>query len=354
MNMTGSVILESQYPRSKEHKGWFHVFIYTIFLIAGQSAATLLGKLYFDRGGKSKWIVTFAQSAGFPILTPLLFYFTNQKHAKLTNIPNNVVSTLFFLYLAFGLLSTGSDLMYSYGLLYLPLSTYALICATQLGFNAIFSFFLNSQKFTALMFNSIVLLTISVSLLAISDDSEEIVGLPRKKHVLLGFFFTLAASAIYSLHHSLVQLCFEKIMKRENFSAVLDMQLYPSMVAACACAVGLFVSGEWKIVENEMKGFENGSVSYVLTLIWIAVSWQISSIGTLGLIFEVSSLFSIVIGTLELPISPILAVMVFHDKINEVKVIALLLAAWGFLSCMYQHYLDEQKVKEDKSHALQV
>ncbi|KAK7263341.1 hypothetical protein RJT34_30929 [Clitoria ternatea] len=359
--MTSSIIFEPQYPRFKERKRWFHVFIYTIFLTAGQPAATLLGRLYFDRGGKSKWIIAFTQSAGFPILIPLLFYLPKQKHAKLINIPHNLVSsetkpkpsTLFFLYMAFGLLITGNDLMYSYGLLYLPLSTYALICATQLGFNAIFSFFLNSQKFTALIINSIVLLTVSVSLLAISDDSEEIVGLPRKKHVL-GFFFTLAASAIYSLHHSLVQLCFEKVLKSETFSAVLHMQLYPSMVATFACVVGLFASGEWKTLENEMKGFENGSVSYVMTLIWIAVSWQISAIGTLGLIFEVSSLFSIVIGTLEFPISPILAVIVFHDKINGVKVVALLLAIWGFLSYMYQHYVDEQKAKEDRNDALKV
>jgi len=42
----------------------------------------------------------------------------------------------------------------------------------------------------------------------------------------------------------------------------------------------------------------------------------------LGLIFEVSSLFSVVIGTLELPISPILAFMIFDDKISGVKVMA--------------------------------
>ncbi|TKY55539.1 purine permease 10 [Spatholobus suberectus] len=107
-------------------------------------------------------------------------------------------------------------------------------------------------------------------------------------------------------------------------------------------------------MDMEMKEFENGRVSYVMTLAWTAVTWQIAFIGMLGLIFEVSSLFSVVIGSLELTIAPILAVMVFHDKINGVKVIAFLLAIWGFLSYIYQHYLDDQKAKEDKSGGIEV
>ncbi|TKY55540.1 purine permease 10 [Spatholobus suberectus] len=98
-----------------------------------------------------------------------------------------------------------------------------------------------------------------------------------------------------------------------------------------------------------MKEFEKGRVSYIMTLLWIAVTWQISSIGMLGLIFEVSSLFSNVIGTLALPIVPILAVMLFHDKVNGVKFVALLLAVWGFLFYVYQHYLDDKKAKAHKS-----
>ena len=69
----------------------------------------------------------------------------------------------------------------------------------------------------------------------------------------------------------------------------------------------------------------------------------------LGLIFEVSSLFSVVIGNLELTITPILAVFVFHDKIYAVKIVAFFLAIWGFLSYIYQHYLDDQMANQDKS-----
>jgi hypothetical protein len=33
-------------------------------------------------------------------------------------------------------------------------------------------------------------------------------------------------------------------------------------------------------------------------------------------------------------------VMVFHDKMNGVKIIAMLISIWGFASYVYQQYLD--------------
>lgn len=343
-----------QLPKLVHYKWWLRVTIYTLFLLLGQSAATLLGRFYYDKGGNSKWMATFVQSAGFPILLPLLCF--SSKDAK--TISNKTISsfaskqklaTLVFLYVAFGLLLTGDNLMYSYGLLYLPVSTYSLLCATQLVFNALFSFFLNSQKFTSFILNSLVLLTASAALLAVNADSENSSGVSKGKYVI-GFLCTVGASATYSLYLSLVQLSFEKVIKRETFSAVLDMQFYPSFIATCGCVVGLFASGEWRNLQTEMKDYKQGKVSYLMTLIWTAVTWQISSIGLLGLIFEVSSLFSNVISTLGLPIVPILAVVFFHDKMEGLKVIALLLAIWGFLSYIYQYYLDDNKPKGSDTH----
>lgn len=240
--------------------------------------------------------------------------------------------------------------MYSYGLLYLPVSTYSLLCATQLAFNALLSFFLNAQKFTPYILNSLVLLTVSASLLAFNSESDTTTHSSKGKYVI-GFLCTLGASATYSLYLCLLQVCFEKVIKRETFSIVLDMQIYPSIVASCGCVVGLFGSGEWRGLRDEMRGYEEGRVSYFMTLVWTAVTWQVSSVGLLGLIFEVSSLFSNVISTLALPVVPILAVIFFHDKMNGVKAMALVLALWGFVSYIYQNYLDESKAKANQQSA---
>jgi len=64
-----------------------------------------------------------------------------------------------------------------------------------------------------------------------------------------------------------------------------------------------------------MKEYEKEKTSYLMTLNWTAVTWQI---------FLVGILFSNVIGTLALPLVSILAVVFFHDKLDGAKVIALL------------------------------
>ncbi|CAI0545180.1 unnamed protein product [Linum tenue] len=67
------------------------------------------------------------------------------------------------------------------------------------------------------------------------------------------------------------------------------------------------------------------------------------SIGAVGLIFEVSSLFSNSISAVGLPIVPIMAVFFFNDKMNGIKGVSMALAVWGFVSYVYQYYVDGQK-----------
>ncbi|KAK7861601.1 putative purine permease 11, partial [Quercus suber] len=222
------------------------------------------------------------------------------------------------IYFSLGVLIAGDNMLYSVGLLYLSASTYSLICATQLAFNAIFSYFINSQKFTALIFNSVVILTFSAALVGINDDFDGPSRVSKWQRVI-GFLCTLGASALYSLLLSLMQLSFQKVIKKETFSVVLEMQIYTALVATCVSVVGLFASGEWKTLHGEMVAFSAGRVSYTMTLVWTAVAWQVCSVGVVGLIFVVSSLFSNVISTASLAITPVASVIVFHDKMNGIK-----------------------------------
>ncbi|KAF5191939.1 Purine permease [Thalictrum thalictroides] len=360
-------MLESQIPSSpkeatamdhtplrglKRWKWWILVALNIIFLLVGQAVATLLGRFYYDEGGNSKWMATLVQTIAFPALYIPLFLFRSSSTKPLTNISTASTNQpsfakLALIYVVLGLFIAGDNMMYSVGLLYLPVSTYSLLCATQLAFNAIFSFFINAQKFTALILNSVVILTFSAVLLAFSSESEP-TKVSKGKYIL-GFVCTLGASALYSLILCLMQLSFQKFLKKETFSVVLNMQIYTALVATCACVVGLFASGEWSTLTGEMLGFKKGRVSYVMTLVWTAVAWQIASVGVVGLIFVVSSLFSNVISTMSLPIVPIFAVIFFHDKIDGIKVVSLLMALWGSASYIYQNYLDDAKLKA-KAH----
>ncbi|KAI3697515.1 hypothetical protein L6452_30608 [Arctium lappa] len=245
-----------------------------------------------------------------------------------------------------GIFLAADCMLYAIGLNFLPVSTFSLICASQLAFNAFFSYFLNGQKITPLIINSLVLLGVSSTLLVFQTDSERTAKTSERMYVI-GFVCTVAASAGYGLMLSVMQLGFQKVLKSETYKAVFEMIVYQNLIASVVIVVGLFASGEWKSIAVEMEGFESGKVSYVMNLVWTAISWQVFAFGCTGLIFKVSSLFSNVISTLGVPIVPVLAVVFFHEKMNGVKVIALLLAIWGFTSYIYQHYLDDLKEKAE-------
>ena len=156
---------------------------------------------------------------------------------------------------------------------------------------------------------------------------------------------TLVASAGYALLLYLMQLSFEKVLKKEIFSVVLKMQIWTSFVVSCVCIVGLFATGEGQGLKDEMKKFEAGKVAYILTLVGTSLGWQICFVGVVGLISVMFFLFSNVISMLSLPFTPVAAVLLYHEKLDGVKVVAMLLAIWGFKSYIYQNYWDETKSK---------
>jgi len=106
--------------------------------------------------------------------------------------------------------------LFSLGLMYLPVFIFTLIGSSQLGFNALFAYFLNSLKFTPCVINSIVLLTISSSLLVFQSESSNSTNVSKKMYVI-GFICALVASAGVGLALSLTQLAFKNVVKREIF-----------------------------------------------------------------------------------------------------------------------------------------
>ncbi|KAL6843946.1 hypothetical protein ACP4OV_026517 [Aristida adscensionis] len=326
----------------KNWRWWLLVATEVLFIIVGETSATLLGRYYYGQGGGSKWMFTFVQTAGFPILFFSLFFFPSKPNCGSGDTP---MAKIALIYVVLGLMIAADDMLYSNGLVYLSASTYSLICTSQLAFNVVFSYVLNSQKLTTLILNSVVLLTLSASLLGINERSQGPAGISTGRY-LLGFLLTIGASATYSLALSLMQLTFENVIKKHSYSAVINMQIYTSLVAAFAALIGLFASGEWKDLKGEMDRFRSGEFSYLMTLVWSAVSWQVASVGAVGLVFEVSSLFSNATSILALPFVPLFSVIVFHDKMEAVKVITLLIAVWGYFSYLCQHYLDDKKARK--------
>lgn len=343
-----------------KYKRWLELGFNTLLVLICLSVATLLGELYYKEGGKSTWMNSLVQTCGFPVLIPILFLKKREENRgsqndiihKNNDNKNPSVWMFLSVYVFLGLLLGGSCMLNAVGLLHLPVSTFSLISASQLGFNALFSYFLNSQKITTYIANSIILLTISSILLVFQPDEESSGGSSKGKgYVLVGFICTLFGSAGYALLLSSTERIFRKIMKKRTMKEVMNVVIWQSFFATCAILIGLFASGEWKWVKTEMREYKLGQVSYAMTLVWNALSWQIYTIGLLSLIMKVSALFANVITTLSVPLIPVLAVIIFHEKMSGVKAVSMILAIWGFLSYGYQQYLDELKLKADLSKA---
>ncbi|KAF2590341.1 hypothetical protein F2Q70_00039612 [Brassica cretica] len=345
--MNNTIEIESSpIPQPKNYKRWLRISIYVFFFLSCQALSTILGRLYFENGGKSTWMGTLVQLIGFPVLF-LFRFFSKIKTPKSTDtsfgqFPSFI--TLGSVYIVTGLLVSANSYMSSVGLLYLPVSNFSLILASQLAFTAFFSYFLNSQKFTPFIVNSLFLLTISSALLVVNTESQSTADVSRVKYVI-GIICTIGASAGIGLLLSLVQLILRKVLRNHTVSTVMDLVAYQSLVASCVVLIRLFASGEWETLTSEMDNYKLGKGPYVLTLASIAISWQVYTVGVVGLIFESSSVFSNSITAVGLPIVPVVAVIVFGDKMNTSKIFSIILAIWGFISFVYQHYLDEKKLK---------
>ncbi|CAH8390852.1 unnamed protein product [Eruca vesicaria subsp. sativa] len=166
----------------KSWQWWVLVFINIFFLIGGQAASVLLGRFYYYEGGNSKWMATLVQTAAFPILYIPLL-------APLKPLSSSIFCSVS-----------------------LSLETTCCLCWTSL--------------------------PLCIHLF------------PHLRHPVQVHFrvsvYPRCISSLLSLLLSLMQFSFEKILKKETFSVVLEMQINTCLVATCVAFIGIFASGEWR------------------------------------------------------------------------------------------------------------
>ncbi|XP_055825125.1 probable purine permease 10 isoform X2 [Solanum dulcamara] len=330
-----------------KHKLWYQVAIFTLFTLTGEVVTSLLVKTYFTKGGKSIWLASLVQNAGFPILLPLLYYVSLKNNSQIEVIKGNQephICVIFLVYVVLGVLLGGVSVFNSVGLKYLQVSTYSLTGTTRLGFTVIFSFFLNAHKFTPTIVNSVVLVIATSVILVLHNDES---GETSSEKFLLGFFSTIGGSTMYSLVLSLIEFSYRKIIKGRKLIDIIEMSIYQTLVASIVILLGFLISGDWKNLILEMEKYQLGKLSYVLILSFIAISCQLNVVASTGLVFKVNPLISNVFNNLGAPITPIFTVIFLHDKIKGLKLVAMFLAFWGFSSQIYQQYLNHVEANEE-------
>ncbi|KAJ4848942.1 hypothetical protein Tsubulata_034178 [Turnera subulata] len=315
-----------------------------LLLGLGNCGGPLVMRLYFLKGGKSIWISSFLETAGWPlVLFPLFVSYMYRRGKEGAGAKVIHITPRIFLAAAvLGVLTGVDDYLNSYGVSLLPVSTSSLIIATQLAFTAGFAFILVKQKFTPFTVNAIMLLSLGSVVLVINTSSDRPAHETNRQY-FTGFFMTLATSVLYGFVLPAVELTYKKAKQTITYTLVMEMQMVMSFFATAFCATGMLVSKEFSAIPREASEFTLGKEMYYVVLVASAVLWQCFFMGAVGVVSCGSSLLSgIIIATL-LPLTETLAVLFFHEKFHVEKGIALVLSLWGFTSYFYGELQGQKK-----------
>eukprot|EP01018_Ginkgo_biloba_P004195 Gb_26361 [translate_table: standard] len=333
-------VLYQAKEKGKRWRHWVMVGLSCLALSVGASSNILLSRFYFVHGGSHRWLSTWLQSAGWPFIVLMLLFLYIPKSSTIK--PNPITLKMLMCYCALGVMIGVDNLLFAWGFSYLPASTTSLLISSQLAFNSIFSVVIVRHKFTAYSINSVVLLVLSSVLLACESGGDRPEGVTPTQYIK-GFLLAVAGAALNGLLLPLLQLTY-KMRDKVTFPMILEMQVIICASGSALCIVAMVARGDFSQIHREALSFDIGQVKYFMTLIFIALSSQLLFLGNVALIFMTSALLAAVFTSLLLPMTGILAILIFHDTFTGIKAMSIMLAVWGFTSYLYGGY------KESKRH----
>ena len=219
-----------------------------VILAIGNCAGPLVMRLYFVRGGKRIWFSSWLETAGWPfIFIPLIIIYMRRRSKKGSNAELFFMKPRLFVgSVVIGIVTGLDNYLYAYGVAKLPVSTSALIIASQLAFTAVFAYFLVKMKFTSYSVNAVFLLSIGAGVLALHTSSDRPANESSKEYYL-GFFMTIAAAVLYAFILPLIELIYMKAKQAITYTLVLEMQMVVCFFATIFCTVGMLVNNDFQV-----------------------------------------------------------------------------------------------------------
>lgn len=305
-------------------------------LFLGSVSATLLTKFYFNHKGNSRWVSTWVQCAGFPLLLfPIYFPYYIFKCSQRKPF-SGITSKILTLSIVVGFLLGLNNLLFSWGSSYLPVSTFSLLLSCQLAFTLICCVIIVKQKITFSNLNCVVLLTLSSVLLALGSDHDKPKGINRGKY-FVGYFSGIGAGLLFSLYLPVMEKIYRKFY---CYSMVMEMQLIMEISATILATTGMAVDRGFSDMKAEsLKVFDLGTKAYWLTIFFQVITWQLCFMGTAGMVFLTSSLTGGICMTALMAINVLGGVLVYGDEFGGVKIVSTLLCVWGFSSYLFGLYI---------------
>ncbi|KAK8954944.1 Purine permease 1 [Platanthera zijinensis] len=357
---------------SKSKKKLILLLLNILLLLIGGIGSPLILRTYFIHGGNRMWFSAFLQTAGFPfLLIPLIFSFLRRRSDNRSSLISLTPPLLAYCTIL-GLITGVSDYLYSYGMSFLPVSTSALLISTQLGFTAVFAFFIVKQKFSASSINAVVLLTFGAVVLGVHASGDRPNGESKAKYNI-GFLMTLGAAVVYGLMLPLVELMYKYAKKEVTYQLVMEMQFIIGLSATVFCAIGMAINKDFEVIISvviclnkdsfvcvtiaigrEANLYRLGQAEYYLVVFFSTVIAQFFFLGMVGTIKYSSALLSGVIIAVCIPVTEVLAVFFFHEKFSGEKGVALALSLWGTGSYFYGEYNDHKRRKNANAMEVQL
>lgn len=223
---------------------WWVVAINLACMTAGTIFGPLVLRFYFLHGGSRKWLSSWLQTAGFPILLgplSLLYKHHRERGTRFIAGPKLLACSA-----VIGLLIGLDNFMYSQGVSFLPVSTSSLLFSTQLAFTAFFALIIVRQRFTPYSINAVVLMMMGSVLLGIRKSGDRPAGVTNAQY-LLGFIIILGAAALLGFLMPCIELTYAKAIKVVNYAVVLQFQLGVSFFATLFCTVGMIVNKDFQV-----------------------------------------------------------------------------------------------------------
>ncbi|KAJ4916940.1 putative purine permease 4 [Raphanus sativus] len=321
-------------------------------LFVGSVASSLLAKYYFVHGGSSRWVSTWVQSAGFPLLLVLIYFphfvFKTTKRRPFTRFTQRHL----FFSVVIGLFLGFNNFLFSWGTSYLPVSTSSLLLSTQLIFTLILSVIIVKQKVTFSNLNCVVLLTLSSVLLALGSSQDKPAGLTKTKY-FIGFLSTIGAGLLFALYLPVTERVYRSVY---CYAMVMEMQLVMEFSATVFATVGMAFDGGFKeMVKEANQVFTKGpTVYWTVAILANVVTWQLCFAATSGMVYLTSGITGGICMTALLAMNVIGGVVVYGDEFGGVKIVSTVLCIWGFSSYVYGLYVkmkkEEKKEKEEKGY----
>ncbi|KAJ4827591.1 putative purine permease 5 [Turnera subulata] len=293
-------------------------------------ASSLLSRVYYSNGGTSKWIISWVAVAGWPItaliLVPTCFF--------CKTFPTPLSLKLILSYIVLGFLSAADNLMYAYAYAYLPASTAALLASSSLVFSALCGYFIVNNKLNASIANAIIVITAAVVIIGLDSDSDRYGNVTDHQYIM-GFIWDILGSALHGLIFALSELVFIKLLGRRSFHVVLEQQIMVSLFAFIFTTIGMILNHDFQGMRSEARTFKGGESSYVLVLVWSAITFQLGVLGATAVLYLSSTVLAGVLNAVRVPLTSIAAVILLHDPMSGFKILSILLTFWGFGSYVY-------------------